>query len=272
MDGAARRAYKFFNDCVSFDTTYMTNIYKMPCAPFVGINSHGQSIQFGCGFLRNELTTSFEWLFETFLEAMGGVKPVNIITDQDFTMRNGIDKVFHGTRHINCRWHIMKKATEKLGSFLARRPELSADFDDCLNNSLSIAEFEQKWNDMTNKHGVTNHEQLDHLFTNRSFWIPAYFMTDFYPFLQSTQRSEGFNAVLKKFVNPQNSIYDFVQQYAAIQEKIMKAEDKQEADTLNTTMRSWCYHPIEIQMAKVYTRNIYLLFQREMQSTMSYNC
>lgn len=42
VDGASRRAYKYYNDCISFDTTYLTNIYKMPCAPFIGINSHGQ--------------------------------------------------------------------------------------------------------------------------------------------------------------------------------------------------------------------------------------
>jgi hypothetical protein len=73
VDGPARRAYKFFSDCMSFDTTYMTNSYKMPFAPFIGINSHGQSIQFGCGFLGNELTISFEWLFESFLIAMDGL-------------------------------------------------------------------------------------------------------------------------------------------------------------------------------------------------------
>ena len=63
VDGAARRAYRLYNDCLSFDTTYLTNIYRMPWAPFIGINSHGQSIQFGCGFLRNEVTDSFVWLF-----------------------------------------------------------------------------------------------------------------------------------------------------------------------------------------------------------------
>ena len=51
VDGAARRAYKkSYHDCVSFDTTYLTNEYKMPCAPFIGINKHGQSVQLGCEF------------------------------------------------------------------------------------------------------------------------------------------------------------------------------------------------------------------------------
>ena len=86
VDGAARKAYKKYNDCVSFDTTYMTNTYKMPCAPFIGINNHGQSIQFGCAFVRNELADNFIWIFEAFLEAMDGLAPLNIITDQDFAM------------------------------------------------------------------------------------------------------------------------------------------------------------------------------------------
>jgi hypothetical protein len=83
MDGAARRAYKAYNDCLSFDTTFLTNRYKMPCAPFIGINNHGQSIQFGCGFLRDELSDSFVWLFKAFEQCVDGLAPLNIITDQD---------------------------------------------------------------------------------------------------------------------------------------------------------------------------------------------
>ena len=42
VDGAACRAYaEAYHDCVSFNTTYMTNMYNMPFAPFIGINRHG---------------------------------------------------------------------------------------------------------------------------------------------------------------------------------------------------------------------------------------
>jgi hypothetical protein len=44
VDGAARDVYKLYNDCISFDTTFMTNQYNMSCAPFIGINRYGQSI------------------------------------------------------------------------------------------------------------------------------------------------------------------------------------------------------------------------------------
>jgi len=34
--------YADYGECVSFDTTYMTNRYNLPFAPFVGIIGHGK--------------------------------------------------------------------------------------------------------------------------------------------------------------------------------------------------------------------------------------
>ncbi|KAL7251565.1 hypothetical protein ACSBR1_013411 [Camellia fascicularis] len=53
-DARGRAAYESFGDVVSFDSTYLTNKYDMPFAPFVGVNHLGQSILFGCGLLSNE--------------------------------------------------------------------------------------------------------------------------------------------------------------------------------------------------------------------------
>jgi hypothetical protein len=51
----------------------------------------------------------------------------------------------------------------------------------------------------------------------------------------------------------------------------MKAEKKEEADSSLLTARNWSWHPIEKQMEKLYTKNIYTRFQYEMSYTMSYN-
>lgn len=72
LDSASRHAYvEAYNDCVSFDATYMTNMYDMPFAPFIGINRHGQTFQLGCAFIRDEKIPSYKWLFETFLRSHG---------------------------------------------------------------------------------------------------------------------------------------------------------------------------------------------------------
>ena len=77
------------------------------------------------------------WLFNAFLHAMDGIAPKNIITDQDFAMRSAIDEVFIEIVHRNCRWHIMKKAQEKLGKLMPDNDPLNNAFKDCVDNSLT---------------------------------------------------------------------------------------------------------------------------------------
>jgi hypothetical protein len=84
---------------------------------------------------------------------------------------------------------------------------------------------------MIEKHGADENKILCNLYQIRHLWVPAYFMDRFYPFLQSTQRSESFNGVLKKYVNPHNSILDFVHQYKKIQYKTDVAKAKQDYRT-----------------------------------------
>jgi hypothetical protein len=55
----SRAAYEFFGDIITFDTTYLTNRYDMPFAPFVCVNHHGQSILLGAGLISNENTETF---------------------------------------------------------------------------------------------------------------------------------------------------------------------------------------------------------------------
>nr|GEV13192.1 hypothetical protein [Tanacetum cinerariifolium] len=70
-DARYRAAYEELGDVVTFDTTYLTNKYEMPMAPFVGVNHHGQSILLGCGLISNGDTKTFTWLFRTWLTYVG---------------------------------------------------------------------------------------------------------------------------------------------------------------------------------------------------------
>jgi len=184
VDGAARRAYiELYNDLVSFDATYMTNMYDMPFAPFIGINKHGQSFMLGCGFIRDEKTPSYVWLFETFLEAMLGKVPVSIITEQDGAMRCAIAQTFPITNHRNCRWHIMDKFTGTIGPILDKDEKLEDDFKECMNYTVSPDEFDAKWSAMISKYNLQENVHFQRLDATRSSFVPAYYMHCFYPFL-----------------------------------------------------------------------------------------
>ncbi|XP_020270737.1 protein FAR1-RELATED SEQUENCE 5-like [Asparagus officinalis] len=98
-DASSRRAYNFFGDVVIFDTTYNTNRYGLIFAPIMGVNNHGQTVVFACGFLNHESVDDFVWLFNKFLESMPRGAPKMIITDQDPTMTKAFPHVLPNTFH-----------------------------------------------------------------------------------------------------------------------------------------------------------------------------
>ena len=65
VNARSRATCEYFRDVITFDTTYLTKSYKIPFAPFVGVNHHGQSILLGCGLISNENVDIFVWLFES---------------------------------------------------------------------------------------------------------------------------------------------------------------------------------------------------------------
>ena len=161
----------------------------------------------------------------------------------------------------------MENARKRLGAFLDGKPGLADDFNDCVDNSFSIVEFEFKWQAMLDKH---DDERFQHLYEMRNYWVLAYFINNFFPFLQTTARSEGFNAVLKRYVNPMNSILNFVHQYKKIQNRIFSKQTMHEANTTVKVLHYLTGHPMERQMKKMYTRKLFNVFQDELQLSSSY--
>ncbi|XP_021856651.2 protein FAR1-RELATED SEQUENCE 5-like [Spinacia oleracea] len=193
-DGISRKNYALYGDVVSFDTTYDTNRYKMIFAPFTGLDNHRLCITFGAAFLGDEKAESFSWLFEKFLDAMDGHKPVCIITDQDPAMKVAIKNVFDTSTHRFCIWHIMRKLSEKVGSTLSSNEVFMNQFKSCVYNSETKEEFESSWKSVVNEFKLQTNDWLSQMFSIRDLWIPAYFRDVFLgAVLRTTSRSESEN-------------------------------------------------------------------------------
>ncbi|CAJ2646049.1 unnamed protein product [Trifolium pratense] len=158
-DARCRAAYEYFGEVITFDTTYLTNKYDMPFAPFVGVNHHGQSILLGYALLSNEDTETFTWLFTTWLACMNGRAPNAIITDQDRAMKNAIEAVFPKARHRWCLWHIMKKVPEKLGRH-SDYESIKILLHDAVYDSSSISDFMEKWEKMIESYELHDNDWL----------------------------------------------------------------------------------------------------------------
>ncbi|WVZ79155.1 hypothetical protein U9M48_026766 [Paspalum notatum var. saurae] len=172
-NGSAMKYYAEYGDFVSFDTTHMTNRYNLPFAPFVGVTGHAQTCVFGCAFLHDQTVGTFKWVFEAFLEAMGGKHPKTIITDQDNAMRAAIKLVFPDTVHRNCFFHIKNKCYSKNGKVFASNEGLMEEFEDTVNNSLTKEEFECLWTKMIADYGLENNNYFTRMWETREQFIPV---------------------------------------------------------------------------------------------------
>ncbi|KAG2727543.1 hypothetical protein I3760_01G161700 [Carya illinoinensis] len=271
-DARSRAAYEYFGDVVSFDTTYLTNRYGMPFAPFVGVNHYGQSILFGAGLLSSEDTHSFVWLFRMWLDCMKGRAPKAIITDQDRAMKNAIATVFPETRHRYYLWHIMRKLPEKLGSHAKFNYGLKTDIQSSLYDSQTTTEFEERWGQLLAKYDLLGNNWLQSLYEERSFWVPVFLKSVFWAGMSTTQRSESMNAFFDGYVHAGTTLKEFVDQFDNALRKKVEVETTADFNSNNQTIPCISPFNIEKQFQKVYTNAKFKEVQRELMCLMCCNC
>ncbi|XP_020259144.1 protein FAR-RED IMPAIRED RESPONSE 1-like [Asparagus officinalis] len=266
-DGRSREAYKEFGEVVTFDTTYLTNKYDMPFAPFVGVNHHGQSILLGCGLISKEDTETFIWLFTKWVECMDGCAPQGIITDQARAMKNAIEIVFPNTRHRWCLWHIMKKLSEKLGRY-TEYEAISSTMKGVVYDTQSPQEFEIQWNEMVDMYGLEDCDWLCELYEERNRWVPCFVKNCFWAGMSTTQRSESMNAFFDGYVNSKTSLKQFVEQYENALRNKTEKEMRADAESFSKVKATATTYDMESQIQGVYTLAKFKEFQAEFTGKM----
>lgn len=270
VDPKGRTDYTYFGDTVTFDTAYRSNRYRLPFAPFTGVNHHGQPVLFGCAFLINESEASFVWLFETWLEAMSKQPPVSITTDHDRVIRVAVNHVFPDTRHRFCKWHIFKECQEKLSHVLSEHQSFEADLHKCVNLTESIEEFESCWGSLIDRYDLREHEWLQAIYDDRWQWVPVYLRDTFFAEMSITQRSDSINSYFDGYINASSTLQVFVKQYEKALESRYEKEIKADFDTINTAPVLKTPSPMEKQAAGVYARRLFIKFQEELVETLTF--
>jgi hypothetical protein len=148
---------------------------------------------------------------------------------------------------------------------------LRLEFNDVIDYSLTVEEFEQRWAHMIATHRLADNAQFLDLYDTREFLVPAYFWHRFFPSLQTTAISEGFNAVLKRYVNPHDNLLHFFKHYMKLHERIEIAQDAHEFVGEEKTVQVWSDYRMEKHALKTYTLSIYHRFQLQLRKITSYN-
>ncbi|XP_071686542.1 protein FAR1-RELATED SEQUENCE 3-like [Rutidosis leptorrhynchoides] len=264
-DARSRTAYTHFGDAVIFDTMYRVKNYKVPFAPFTGINHHGQTILFGCALLLDESECTFTWLFKTFLAAMGDRGPVSIVTDPEKSIQAAVANVFPGARHCINKWQVLREGNERLAHVCHMHPNFQTELYNCINLTDTIDEFESCWNFIIDKYDLRSNDWLQSIFDVRQQWVPAYFRDTFFAFNQSFESS-----FFDGYVNEHTTVPSFFRQYERALENSFEKEIESDFDTICTTPVLRTPSPMEKQAANSYTKTIFSKFQEELVETFAY--
>ncbi|XP_026398968.1 protein FAR1-RELATED SEQUENCE 5-like [Papaver somniferum] len=228
VDARSRLSYQQFGKVVFFDTTYRTNKYEMPFAPFTEVNHHYKTIRFGCALLQDDIEPTFSWLFIIWLEAMGEQHLSAIISDQDSAMADAIKKVFPNTRHCLCLWHIKKNSPEKIAHIYFKKSKFKGDMKICIHRTYKIHEFEERWEKMIVAFDISNNEWLKNLYEIRESSVHVYYRNTFYAGMNTTGRSEGVNAFFKSFMSSKTNLNEFAVRYKQAVKEIVDKEDEED--------------------------------------------
>ncbi|KAL3840675.1 hypothetical protein ACJIZ3_025266 [Penstemon smallii] len=264
-DGPSRAEYDAFGDVLVFDSTYKTNRYLYPLVIFSGVNNHGSTCIFATCFLQNETTESYQWVLQTFLEAMGGKVPEAVLTDQDAAMRAAIVSEFGGTRHRICSWHLCRNVRKNI-----KNSAFCNDFCSLMERKCSIEDFELSWSDIVEKHNLSDNKWVADTYEIRERWAEAYFRDKFMSMMTTTQRAESVNSLIKLSVDHKVTITDFYNHYKRTLERLrndfthmQKQSEKEKRGVKDSPLKSY-----EEQAISIYTLKIYYLIRKEIRDVL----
>ncbi|KAL2475391.1 Protein FAR1-RELATED SEQUENCE [Abeliophyllum distichum] len=141
-----------------------------------------------------------------------------------------------------------------------------------IKDSETPDEFEGRWNKAMEFTNLGCNEWLRSMYDIRSRWVPAYVNHIFSAGMSSSQRSESGHSFFKKYVNKKNSLMGFITTFNRALTHQRHEELVCNHVDLNEQPRIISMVMMEEQMVRIYTRKIFLLFQKEIIQSNKYIC
>ncbi|KAG9446981.1 hypothetical protein H6P81_013109 [Aristolochia fimbriata] len=265
VDSKSRTAYDHFGDVVMFDTSYLSNKYRIPLASFVGVNHHGQAVLFGCALLSSETKSSFVWVLNSWVAAMSGRQPVSIITDEDKALKAAVAEVLPQANHRFCLLHVQRKLLQKLENMTNTHENLVEDFLKCVCQTEED-EFEASWVSFLDAFDLHKNDWLQSLYEDRRYWVPVYLKPTFFAETSLNLKNETFGSFFEGHVNPQTSLEEFFKDYNFVLDSWYDKEVQADFETPMLKTAS----PDESKAASLYTRALFEKFQTELFECFEY--
>ncbi|XP_075504604.1 protein FAR-RED IMPAIRED RESPONSE 1-like [Primulina tabacum] len=168
-------------------------------------------------------------------------------------MMNAIKTVFPHSHHCLCQWHINQNAPSHFGS-LNGDSAFKQLWYKCMTYCESKDEFEATWKYIIATYNLDDHRWLNEMYRLREKWATAFISGRFSARLLATSKSEARNMTLKKACNKMSYLYEFVMNYAKIQNNWRNKEKTEDTRCRHgKPTQILKNHPLLINAAEAYT-------------------
>ena len=79
------------------------------------------------------------------------------------------------TTHRWCKWHVLQKAREHLGSVYSKNSDFRDEFHKLLEYMVTVDELETAWASLIEKYQLADHPWLTQIYEVRAKWAKPYF-------------------------------------------------------------------------------------------------
>ncbi|XP_021746642.1 protein FAR1-RELATED SEQUENCE 7-like [Chenopodium quinoa] len=191
------------------------------------------------------------------------------MTNQAPSIAAGIREVFPNSRHRLCTWHLTENSKTNIGKFRVLK-EFTDLFDYLLKYCETTAEFEHYWPRMMNKYNCNDNDWLNHLYSIKERWCPAYSKAYFSGGVLSSQRSETTNRSISHRLRKTNGLCDFYKTFLDVVAEWRSKESKQDFRFLRGNRHLAVANvSLLIHAREVYTISVYIVFEDQFAKAIS---
>jgi hypothetical protein len=207
--------YLRFCDVLVIDTTQRTNRFNMILMLIIGVDNHDRTRLLAQALTINERADTFQWIFEAITRNVGQ-HPLVVLTDADPALDSSLAEVFPSSTRLHCTFHLKLNISKNLACLRGDLDEFKMDFR-TVRDAYNEAIFEYRWHHFMDKwrnrlektaKGIEYVE--NHLYGSRHYWSRASFGRVFTGGMESTQRCEGYNGIVKRVVNSKMTLEQVV--------------------------------------------------------------
>ncbi|GET01574.1 protein FAR1-related sequence 5-like [Rhizophagus clarus] len=202
-------AYGKYNDIVIIDTTSKTNQFDMILMLVIVVDNNFRNLIVAAAIIENETEATFSWLLQE-LKNSCDVTPITLYSDADPALISAVKKNYPETHHFHCIFHIELNLRKKLKGKLHDQFEpFHAKFL-AMRNSLCPKKFETEWKKLINEFPACKQYLTKVLYPCKNSWASFAINRNFTAGIQSTQRVEVTNRIVKEKLNRSSCLTDVV--------------------------------------------------------------